>query len=61
MECKVTKATFSKTSRSVLIETLWNVKTEDDAKAVEAASVLIETLWNVKMEDYLEDQDGELY
>ena len=32
-----------------LIDTLWNVNTEDDAKAVEAASELIDTLWNVNV------------
>ena len=48
VECKVCMSAQLEVVDAVLIETLWNVKTEDDAKAVEAASVLIETLWNVK-------------
>ena len=34
--------------RSVLIETLWNVKTEMDIRSTQQKLVLIETLWNVK-------------
>ena len=33
----------------VLIETLWNVKSEPTTEAPAGFSVLIETLWNVKM------------
>ena len=34
--------------KSVLIETLWNVKPVTASSANASASVLIETLWNVK-------------
>ena len=34
--------------RSVLIETLWNVKLQLYSSNLEPHSVLIETLWNVK-------------
>ena len=34
----------------VLIETLWNVKSEPTTEAPAGFSVLIETLWNVKKE-----------
>ena len=37
----------------VLIETLWNVKLEDQVSINTYTIVLIETLWNVKREKYL--------
>ena len=36
---------------SVLIETLWNVKSDRACMAIRISSVLIETLWNVKIND----------
>ena len=41
-------ATSSESDMVVLIETLWNVKTEKDISRETGEGVLIETLWNVK-------------
>ena len=44
---------------SVLIETLWNVKTGTRKNGVAGRGVLIETLWNVKMGESV-NPDGTL-
>ena len=50
MECKGKNALITlRLSRLVLIETLWNVKTNSPALTISEISVLIETLWNVKL------------
>ena len=48
MECKGTSGTGINATVDVLIETLWNVKTEARSLSLSAPLVLIETLWNVK-------------
>ena len=48
VECKGGKITISTWQKSVLIETLWNVKISVRLLIVYLILVLIETLWNVK-------------
>ena len=48
MECKEVNYHIEKEFDSVLIETLWNVKKEQQKAAQDMTLVLIETLWNVK-------------
>ena len=49
VECKEKSYSSFKLSGSpVLIETLWNVKTQDVEQRKFLSAVLIETLWNVK-------------
>ena len=52
MECKVQIHLQSVEHGSVLIETLWNVKTGNPKPQTVASKVLIETLWNVKKKRY---------
>ena len=50
MECKGIYGFYLVDSLSfVLIETLWNVKKEQQKAAQDMTLVLIETLWNVKV------------
>ena len=49
VECKVVTLLSIFYHRSVLIETLWNVKLSSAGYRAIQHSVLIETLWNVKM------------
>ena len=49
MECKEVNYHIEKEFDSVLIETLWNVKKEQQKAAQDMTLVLIETLWNVKV------------
>ena len=53
MECKEHSGRFSELSEYVLIETLWNVKSDMAELMAGEEAVLIETLWNVKV-----DSDG---
>ena len=49
VECKATQRNSRACNwRTVLIETLWNVKTEYSEVFTVGEIVLIETLWNVK-------------
>ena len=48
MECKEAKAQAEANKELVLIETLWNVKSQDEDEQEDIWIVLIETLWNVK-------------
>ena len=48
VECKVRIVYRKANSHIVLIETLWNVKTETLPEQTRIVAVLIETLWNVK-------------
>ena len=48
VECKVPYADRYFSFPVVLIETLWNVKSNDSGYCSAGNSVLIETLWNVK-------------
>ena len=48
VECKEEEAELRISEVVVLIETLWNVKTQNKAIPRKAGMVLIETLWNVK-------------
>ena len=49
VECKVRLLAPSSGRSNVLIETLWNVKTERGSQVRNSDGVLIETLWNVKI------------
>ena len=49
VECKAKYYVDMKSRLDVLIETLWNVKTQNKAIPRKAGMVLIETLWNVKI------------
>ncbi len=49
VECKDCKQQIVACGKSVLIETLWNVKTPKAVKMQIFVFVLIETLWNVKI------------
>ena len=49
MECKAQPGSERSGSDQVLIETLWNVKSNSNRNANFCVSVLIETLWNVKL------------
>ena len=50
MECKESiNAILIVVSLYVLIETLWNVKSNTESESVLNTHVLIETLWNVKL------------
>ena len=49
VECKVRIVYRKANSHIVLIETLWNVKTETLPEQTRIVAVLIETLWNVKL------------
>ena len=49
VECKVSQAWSPESDTPVLIETLWNVKSNCPSMAEFIISVLIETLWNVKL------------
>ena len=49
MECKVVDDGSRKSKVAVLIETLWNVKTNFMQNDNIENLVLIETLWNVKI------------
>ena len=53
VECKATKILEDGKSVRVLIETLWNVKSDMAELMAGEEAVLIETLWNVKV-----DSDG---
>ena len=54
VECKVCDSRQSNVCRvTVLIETLWNVKTQDVERRKSLSVVLIETLWNVKRSEFL--------
>ena len=59
MECKVVSLSDFMDPSSVLIETLWNVKTGTRKNGVAGRGVLIETLWNVKMGESV-NPDGTL-
>ena len=48
MECKGVNGNNASSCYTVLIETLWNVKSDVKMIFTSAAFVLIETLWNVK-------------
>ena len=48
MECKVFQSITLCHTQTVLIETLWNVKTVKIDAGIYSVTVLIETLWNVK-------------
>ncbi len=48
VECKVELMMNAAKEYIVLIETSWNVKSNDVIKAVQTEVVLIETSWNVK-------------
>ena len=48
VECKAIKFCRKKNSRTVLIETSWNVKFSTESFLDCVVSVLIETSWNVK-------------
>ena len=48
VECKEKRLFTTKFNDAVLIETLWNVKTQDVERRKSLSVVLIETLWNVK-------------
>ena len=48
MECKGQKGFPVLPPEKVLIETLWNVKSQDEDEQEDIWIVLIETLWNVK-------------
>ena len=50
VECKVVTLLSIFYHRSVLIETLWNVKSFPGMPFAPSFPVLIETLWNVKLE-----------
>ena len=50
VECKLLAEYQQKTGIKVLIETLWNVNTEDEEWKRHINNVLIETLWNVNFE-----------
>ena len=49
VECKEIFIYIQNVDKSVLIETLWNVKEYVILLLERAVKVLIETLWNVKM------------
>ena len=51
LECKVKLQQASSKQKAVLIETYWNVKTEEVTETPEPEAVLIETYWNVKLYD----------
>ena len=53
VECKDAAHAFNPTEEEVLIETLWNVKTQDVERRKSLSVVLIETLWNVKRSEFL--------
>ena len=53
VECKVRTAVRIRLLQFVLIETLWNVKTQDVERRKSLSVVLIETLWNVKRSEFL--------
>ena len=48
VECKVCNGENPISEFAVLIETLWNVKSEEISDQLYEDIVLIETLWNVK-------------
>ena len=49
VECKGISFPFSTNLKFVLIETLWNVKSDMAELMAGEEAVLIETLWNVKV------------
>ena len=49
LECKVLRDAADEKIEPVLIETYWNVKSEDRGLLFDAQLVLIETYWNVKI------------
>ena len=49
MECKGSLICERLLQIFVLIETLWNVKMDEEMLLIEQIQVLIETLWNVKV------------
>ena len=51
MECKANTELFVPEKMTVLIETLWNVKSGVFLLCSDLGRVLIETLWNVKEPD----------
>ena len=53
MECKAVFGNGQVFAYIVLIETLWNVKTQDVERRKSLSVVLIETLWNVKRSEFL--------
>ena len=53
VECKDGIPEYLQSHRNVLIETLWNVKSDMAELMAGEEAVLIETLWNVKV-----DSDG---
>ena len=54
VECKVDLGCLGCKCKTVLIETLWNVKHVKQWLFQKFGSVLIETLWNVKHEEVAE-------
>ena len=61
MECKVVSDFGQFVFDSVLIETLWNVKTYTQSDKDIKAFVLIETLWNVKIKQEMQPCSGVSY